>query len=81
MIEELKEITFKKIGHKIKTRGDCHNLVEMVYIATEKEISYNTLRRFFGLDKNTKPSKRTLDIMCVFNGFDSYLNFEIIFIK
>ena len=37
MIEELKEITFKKIGYKIKTRGDCHNLVEMVYLATQKK--------------------------------------------
>ena len=75
MIEELKEITYKKIGYKIKTRGDCHNLVEMVYVATQKEISYNTLRRFFGLDKKMKPSKKTLDIICEFNGFDSYTDF------
>lgn len=75
MIEELKEITFKKIGYKIKTRGDCHNLEEMVYIATKKEISYNTLRRFFGLDKKMKPSKKTLDIICKFNGYTSYTDF------
>ena len=75
MIEELKEITYKKIGYKIKTRGDCHNLVEMVYVATQKEISYNTLRRFFELDKKMKPSKKTLDIICEFNGFASFTDF------
>ena len=75
MLEELKEITFRKIGYKIKTRGDCHNLVEMVYLVTKKEISYNTLRRFFGLDKKMKPSKRTLNIICEFNGFDSFTDF------
>ena len=75
MIEELKKLTYKKIGFKIKTRGDCHNLVDMVYIATKKEISYNTLRRFFGLDKKMKPSKRTLDRLCEFNGFDSFTDF------
>lgn len=75
MIEELKKLTYKKIGFKIKTRGDCHNLVEMVYIAIQKEISYNTLRRFFGLDKKMKPSKKTLDIICKFNGFTSYTDF------
>ena len=47
----------------------------MVYLATQKEISYNTLRRFFGLDKKMKPSKKTLDIICEFNGFDSFTDF------
>lgn len=75
MVEELKEITLKKIGYKIKTRGDCNKLVEMVYLATQKEISYNTLRRFFGLDKKMKPSKRTLDILSEFNDFDSFSDF------
>ena len=75
MIEELKKLTYKKIGFKINTRGDCHNLEEMVYIATKKEISYNTLRRFFGLDKKMKPSKKTLDIICKFNGYTSYTDF------
>lgn len=77
MIEVLKDITFKKIGFKINTRGDCHNLVEMVFLTTQKDISYNTLRRFFGLDKKMKPSKKTLDIICEFNGFNSYTDFII----
>jgi hypothetical protein len=77
MIEVLKEITFKKIGFKIKTRGDCHHLAEMVYTTIQKDISYNTLRRFFGLDKKMKPSKNTLDIISEFNGFTSYTDFLI----
>ena len=77
MIEVLKDVTYKKIGFKIKTRGDCHILAEMVFMATQKEISYNTLRRFFGLDKEMKPSKKTLDIICEFNGFTSYTDFLI----
>jgi hypothetical protein len=77
MIEVLKEITFKKIGFKIKTRGDCHHLADMVYTTIQKDISYNTLRRFFGLDKKMKPSKKTLDIISEFNGFTSYTDFLI----
>ncbi len=81
MVQLLKDITYKKIGFKIKTRGDCHYLAEMVYATTQKDISYNTLRRFFGLDKKIKPSKNTLDIISQFNGFYSFTDFLISYPK
>ncbi|MDA9018500.1 hypothetical protein N9H44_02460, partial [Saprospiraceae bacterium] len=43
------------------------------------EISYNTLRRFFGIVKSVKPSNYTLNTLSVFNGFKSYTDFVMNF--
>ena len=37
MIEVLKDVTYKKIGFKIKTRGDCHILADMVFMPMRLE--------------------------------------------
>ncbi len=79
MIEQLKDLTEKNIGFKIKNRGDCHKLSEQIAISIDEEISYNTLRRFFGLDKKTKPNSRTLNILARFNGFESFADFSQLF--
>ena len=75
MIQKLKYITEKKIGFKIKTRGDCHKLSDLIHIKINQEISYNTLRRIFGLVDKTIPQMKTLNILALFNGFDSYTDF------
>lgn len=81
MIEQLKQLTEKNIGFTIKNRGDCHKLSEQIAMSIDEEISYNTLRRFFGLDKETKPNSKTLNILARFNGFESFANFSQLFPK
>lgn len=81
MIYQLKKLTEKNIGFKIKNRGDCHKLSEQISTSIDEEISYNTLRRFFGLDKETKPNSKTLNILARFNGFESFADFSQLFPK
>lgn len=76
MIEELKSLTEKNIGFKIKNRGDCHILSGLITSKIDKDINYNTIRRFFGLDKPRKPQQKTLDILSEFNGFESFVDFS-----
>ncbi len=81
MIKQLKNLTEKTIGFKIKNRGDCQKLSEQIFVSIDEEISYNTLRRFFGLDKKTKPNSKTLNILARFNGFESFADFSQLFPK
>ena len=74
---KLKEITEKKIGFKIKNLNDSRRLSEIIANEIDLEISYNTIRRFFGVVKNVKASNYTLDIMSKFNGFDNYTDFIV----
>jgi len=76
MIHILKELTEIKLGYKIKTRGDCEKLSKLIEVKTDIDISYNTLRRFFGVSKSTTPQIRTLDTIALFNGFPSYAYFQ-----
>jgi hypothetical protein len=76
MIEQLKALTENKIGFEIKTRGDCQKLSELIAITIDQDISYNTLRRFFGLDKQTRPQKKTLDLLAKLNGYNSFVEFS-----
>ena len=77
MEDKLKEITEKKIGFKIKSLNDSKRLSEIIANEIDLEISYNTIRRFFGVVKNVKASNYTLDIVSKFNGFDNYTDFIV----
>ena len=79
MINVLKTITKKKLGFKIDDYNTSKKLSEIIYIESGIEISYNTLRRFFGVVKSVKPSNYTLDTLAVFNGFKSYNDFVMNF--
>ena len=79
MINILKTITQKKIGLKIENYNSSRRLSEIIYTETGIEISYNTLRRFFGIVKTVKPSNYTLDTLSLFNGFKSYNDFVMNF--
>ena len=48
MVSILKTITQKKLGIKIENYNSSKRLSEIIYTETGIEISYNTLRRFFG---------------------------------
>ncbi len=76
MIDELKnelEQTFKR---KVLNRGDCEALVQDIYEKTGAILSYNTLRRMFGLAEFRKPRESTLDQLSVYCGFRSFKDFS-----
>ena len=75
MIEELKEITIKNAGFKIENRGDCVLLSEIIHEKTDEYVSYNTIRRFFGLIAYVKPNQSTLNTIAKFNGYNNYAHY------
>jgi len=79
MINILKTVTQKKLGFKVDNYNTSKKLSEIIYVETGFEISYNTLRRFFGIVKSVKPSNYTLNTLSVFNGFKSYTDFVMNF--
>ena len=54
MIEILKQKTEVKIGININNRGDCVKLSNAILEVTDKELSYNTLRRLYHIVKGEK---------------------------
>ena len=75
MITFLKTSTQKKAGFKIDNYNSSRRLSEIICIETGISLSYNTLRRFFGIVKTVKPSNHTLDTLALFNGFLNYTDF------
>ena len=77
MKSELAQLVSARFGRQIKTRRDCEELSVEIQIATSELLSYNTIRRFFGLDKNQFTTrKQTLNILSRYSGYDDYLDFK-----
>ncbi len=75
MLYQLKINVSLKCGFKIKNRGDCVRLSDMILKETGVDLSYNTLRRFYGIVQGTKPSNRTLNTLSIYVGYKSYVDF------
>ena len=75
MIHNLKKEIEIKLGQKILNRGDCELLSNLILETVDIEISYNTIRRLFGLADNVKASKKTLNTLAKFIGFRNYIHF------
>jgi hypothetical protein len=75
LIDILKKEIERKIGRKITNRGDCELVSNVILEIIDKDISYNTIRRFFGLLSYTKPNKKTLNTLCQFIGYKNYIHF------
>jgi len=74
MIHYLKEQIQYTIGFSIANRGDCERLSDIIFEKLKVQISYNTLRRLFDLDKkNYKPRLNTLNILSQLLGYENYL--------
>ena len=69
----------EKIGFKIKSLKDSKRLSQIIAKENDIDISYNTIRRFFGIVKNVQASNFTLDTLSKFNGFDNYSDFMVNF--
>lgn len=65
----------KKSKIEVVNVRDLIYLQEEIYVLTNKNISYNTLRRFFGFLNSTTPSAETLNIFAQYLGFKSYSNY------
>lgn len=77
MIDQLKEQIFIEVGKEIVNRGDCEHLSRLIEIKTGAYLNYNTLRRFFDLDKQKfKPRISTLDILSKYIGYLSFEHFS-----
>jgi hypothetical protein len=78
MTEQLKSKIEIKIKRSIRTRGDCQYLSNLISADLNIEISYNTLRRFFGVESNTKikASNSTLNILSKFIGHKTFEDFQ-----
>ena len=75
MIDVLKKEIEKKIGKKINSRGDCELVSNIIFETLEVEISYNTVRRLYGLINPTKPNTKTLNTLAKFVGYKNYVHF------
>ena len=79
MEKKLRDITVEKIGFRIKSLKDSKRLSQIIAKENDIDISYNTIRRFFGIVKNVQASNFTLDTLSKFNGFDNYSDFMVNF--
>ena len=75
MIDLLKKELELKLGQKIESRGDAELLANAIQETIDHQISYNTIRRFFGVSTNVKPNNNTLNILARFIGFKNYIHF------
>jgi hypothetical protein len=75
LIDVLKKEIEKKIGRKINSRGDCELVSNIIFETLEVEISYNTVRRLYGLINPTKPNTKTLNTLAKFVGYKNYVHF------
>ena len=76
MIEELKGEIEKSFGKRISTRGDCELLSDDLFRKTGVVISYNTIRRMFGLAEYRQPRVTTLNHLSNYIGFKSFQDFN-----
>jgi len=71
----LKEIE-RVVGRKILNASDCQTLSIDIFKKTQRNLSLNTLRRFFNVMKSDyKPSLFTLDILAEYCGYSNYSDF------
>jgi len=59
----------------VGTRRDCEILSALILESTDEFISYNTLRRLYGLAQPVKPRQQTLDALARYCGFPHYQAF------
>lgn len=66
----------RKIGRRILSSADCHQLCEEISKWTDAKLGFNTVRRFFSLLKaDHNPSLYTLNTFSAYCGFSSYDDF------
>jgi hypothetical protein len=67
----------RRFGRPILTKTDCQQLEERLYDELGSMVSYNTLRRFFGLVPGGTPRGAVLDILSTYCGFATFKEFTL----
>ena len=75
MVEELKSQIEKTFGKKLNNRGDCELLSDDIHRKIGVLISYNTLRRLYGMAEFRQPRMSTLNHLSNYIGYKSYQDF------
>ena len=75
MIDILLQKVKNKIGREIKTRGDCQLISNAIYETLDVDLSYNTIRRLYGLAPAVNPSINTLNAIANFCGYKNFAHF------
>ena len=65
MVQNLLIEVSKVSGIEIHTRGDCELLSALILEETDQLVSYNTLRRLFGLAPSSKPRKQLIHLYLI----------------
>ncbi len=69
----VKKEILKKYGLEVSYSKDCHILSDSIFEKTSRQLSYSTLKRFFGIVNTPfKPSKYTLDTVAVYLDFKNW---------
>lgn len=76
MISRLKNEVVKSCGFEILQRGQCELLSRLILERTDQFISYNTLRRLWGLAPGGAPQRKTLDALAQFCGYVDYAQYN-----
>ena len=66
----------QKFGRPILTKADAVELETAIYEVTGELVSYNTIRRFFGLAAGGEPRTSVLNIYANYLGYESYHAFH-----
>ena len=77
ILTALLERVKKVIGIEIQNLGDSKRLSDDIFLKTGSQISYNTIRRLFGIVKSNQQSVQlsTLNILANYSGYKSYDHF------
>ena len=78
MIARLKNEVVKSCGFPVAHRGHCELLSKLILQRTDTFISYNTLRRLWGLAPGGTPQRKTLDALAQFCGYADYANYNLV---
>ncbi|NDD80451.1 MAG: hypothetical protein EBZ33_05850, partial [Flavobacteriia bacterium] len=72
----LKRALIRQFGRPILTKSDAQDLETAIFESTGEMVSYNTIRRFFGLAQGGEPRTSVLNIYSRYLGFPSYMDFH-----
>lgn len=72
----LQRAIVQKFGRPILTKADAVDLEGAIYAETGELVSYNTIRRFFGLAAGGEPRGSVLNIYANYLGYPSYKAFH-----
>ena len=76
-IKLLKAEIQTRFGRKILYAKDCRELAELIRYKTQRHISISTIKRFFGIIKNSfSASKYTLDTFSIFLEYEYWHQFQ-----